>query len=132
MYLNKETNASYNFVAPKISEDENKKVEVVFPTSEKKDVTISDNAALVDIKRNVTIVDLGSDALAAAATVTLNPDSQLPVGAKAYVKWANGSTKYDVTVKKDSSTTCGTLVGVASTTVTKELMWTGTTWVVVG
>lgn len=132
MYLNKETNASYGFVAPKISEDENKKVEEVFPTSEKKDVTLSSNAAEVTVKRTLTIVDLGNDNLAAGATLTLEPDSKLPMGAKVYVKWKNGSTKYDVTIKQDSSTTVGTGVGVASTTVTKEVIWTGSSWLIVG
>ncbi len=132
MYLNKETNASYNFVAPNISEDENKKVEEVFPTSEKKDVTLSSNAAEVTVKRTITIIDLGSDNLAAAATLTLKPDSNLPIGAKVYVKWKNGGTKYDVTIKQDSNTTVGTGVGVASTTVTKEVIWTGSSWLIVG
>lgn len=132
MYLNKETNASYNFVAPNISEDENKKVEVAFPTSEKKDVTLSANKAEVDIKRNITIVDLGSDALTTAAVVTLIPDSQLPIGAKVYVKWTNGTAAVGVNVKKDSSAAAVNLPGAASSTVTRELLWTGTDWLLVG
>ena len=44
------------------------------------------------------------------------------------VQWANGGTKYDVTLKLNSTTTCATLTGVASTTVCYELVWTGTTW----
>ena len=89
------------------------------------------NAETVEVERTTTIVDLGSDNLSAAATLTLTPGDGLPAGAEVLVKWSNGSTKYDVTVKKDASTTVGTLVGVANTTVTKRLVWSGRAWLIV-
>ena len=131
MWIDKEKNASYNFVAPKIAEDANKQVNVMFPTVGVKSVTLNTNAATVEVERTTTIVDLGSDNLSAAATLTLTPGDGLPAGAEVLVKWSNGSTKYDVTVKKDASTTVGTLVGVANTTVTKRLVWSGSAWLIV-
>lgn len=131
MWINKGKNASYNFMAPEIAEDADKQVNVMFPTVGVKSVTLSSNAATVVVERTTTIVDLGSDALAAAATVTLTPGDNLPAGAEVLVKWVNGGTKYDVTVKKDASTTVGTLVGVANTTVTKRVVWSGSAWLIV-
>lgn len=128
MFINKKTGASYGFVAPEISEDAGKDIKVPFPTFETQKPTLSSNAAAVTVKRTTTLVDLGSSALAAAATVTATADSNLPAGARLMVKWANGGTKYDVTLKKDAATTCATLTGVASTTVCYELVWTGETW----
>lgn len=131
-WIRKETEASYNFKAPQVSEDENKILETVFPTQENKGVTLDSNAAEVTVQRSLTIVDLGSEALAAAATLTLTPGSDMQVGDRVLVKWVNGGTKYDVTIKKDASTTIGTLVGVQSKTVTKEVVWNGSTWLIVG
>lgn len=131
-FYRKETNATYNFVAPSIEEDADKKVEVFFPTSVKADAAIDNDAAEIKVVRNITVVDLGASALSNATTATLTPDSQLPIGAVVLIKWVNGATKVDITVKKDSSTTVGTLVGVNNATVTKQLVWTGTAWLIVG
>lgn len=128
MFINKKTGASYGFVAPEIAADAYKDIQVVFPTFETLKPTLSSNAASVDVVRTTTIVDLGSTALAAAATLTAVADGKLPAGARLMVKWTNGGTKYDVTLKKDADTTCATLTGVASTTVCYELVWTGETW----
>lgn len=129
MYNNHSNGASYGFKAPLIEKDAFKHTDVVFPTFETLTPTLSSNAATVDVVRTTTVVDLGSTALAAAATLTAKADSNLPAGSRLMVKWANGGTKYDVTLKLDASTTCATLTGVASTTVCYELVWTGTTWV---
>jgi hypothetical protein len=128
MYINKNNGASYGFVAPEIEADTDKDTKVVFPTFETQTPTLSSNAATVDVVRTTTVVDLGSTALAAAATLTAKADSNLPAGSRLMVKWANGGTKYDVTLKLNASTTCATLTGVASTTVCYELVWTGTAW----
>lgn len=128
MYNNHKNGASYGFVAPEIEKDAGKQTEVVFPTFEKEAVTLSGNAAEVNVVRTTTFIDLGADALAAAATITAKADSNLPAGSKIMVRWNNGGTKYDVTVKKDSATTCATLTGVASTKVCYELVWDGSTW----
>lgn len=128
MFINKKNGASYGFVAPEIEADNGKKIEVQFPTFEILTPTISSNKATVTVERTTTVVDLGSTALAAATTVVATPGDNLPAGARLMVKWVNGGTKYDVTLKKDASNTCATLTGIASTTVCYELVWTGSTW----
>ena len=128
MFINKKNGASYGFVAPEIEADNGKKIEVQFPTFGILTPTISSNKAEVKVERTTTVVDLGSTALAAATTVVATPSANLPAGARLMVKWANGGTKYDVTLKKDADTTCATLTGIASTTVCYELVWTGTAW----
>lgn len=132
MYLNETNGSSYNFVAPGIEEDAGKHIKTVFPTFDDKAVTLSSNAGSVAIKRTTSLVTLGSSNLAAATTLTATPDAKLPKGAIMYVKFQCGSTKYDVTVKKNAEDTGVTIVGVASSTVCKSVLWDGTNWVVVG
>ena len=130
MYVNKETNASYNFVAPKIEKDADKKVEMVFPTSEFVEPTLSSNAAEVKVERDTTVIDLGT--LSAASTLTLTPGDSLNVGAKVIVKATSDGTARNVTVKQDADTTVDTISGTASTTKAKQYVWTGTAWIVIG
>ena len=122
--INTKDNASYNFVAPDIESDAGKKTEMMFPTAEVVEPTISSNKAEAAVRREKTIMKLGT--LAAACELTLAPEAaNLNVGAVVAVSWTNGSTKYDVTVKV-GDTTVATLTGIASTTVTKQLLWDGT------
>lgn len=121
--INTENNASYNLVAPSITEDADKKVEVVFPTAEAVEPEISSNKAEVPVRREKTIVKLGS--LSAATTLTLVPEpANLNVGAVVAVNWTSDSTARDITVKVGDDTVA-TLAGTASTTVTKLLLWDG-------
>lgn len=121
--INTENNASYNFVAPCIPEDADKKVEVVFPTAEAVEPEISSNKAEVPVRREKTIVKLGSRS--AATTLTLVPEpANLNVGAVVAVNWTSDSTARDITVKVGDDTVA-TLAGTASTTVTKQLLWDG-------
>lgn len=121
--INTENNASYNLVAPSITEDADKKVEVVFPTAEAVEPEISSNKAEVPVRREKTIVKLGS--LSAATTLTLTPEpANLNVGAVVAVNWTSDSTARDITVKVGDDTVA-TLAGTASTTVTKLLLWDG-------
>ena len=129
MYYRKESNASYNFVAPNIEKDADQKVEVVFPTSELVEPTLSSNAATVKVERSTTIIDLGT--LSAAATITLEPGNDLAVGSIVVVKSTSDSTARAVTVKKGDDTVAS-ISGVQSATVVKQLMWTGSTWVLIG
>lgn len=131
MYINKETNASYNFKAPNIPGDADKKVEVFFPTAEAVSPTISSNKAEVKANCNMTVVDLGS--VSAAPTLTLTPGADLNVGAKVVVKVAStAGSSINLTVKKDSSTTVGTVAVASNTTVVKEIVWTGSEWLILG
>lgn len=129
MFVNKETNASYNFVAPKIENDADKKVEAYFPTSETVTPTLSSNAATVNVERDTTIVDLGT--LSAAATLTLTPGNNLNIGAKVIVKATSDGTARNVTVKKDADTTVDTISGTASTTKARQYVWSGTAWIAI-
>lgn len=128
-YIRKETNASYNFVAPNIEKDADKKVEVVFPTAELVEPTLNSNAAKVKVERDTTIVDLGT--LEAAAELTLSPGDSLNIGAKVVVKAASDGTARAVTVKQDADTTVDTISGTANTTKVKQFVWTGTAWIMI-
>lgn len=132
MYLNKTNGSSYNFVAPSIEEDAGKHTKAVFPTFDDITVTLSNKEGSVAIKRTTSLVTLGSSNLDASITLTATPDAKLPKGAIVYVKFQCGATKYDVTVKKNATDTGVTIVGVASSTVCKSVLWDGTNWVVVG
>ena len=121
--INTENNASYNFVAPSIEEDAGKKLEVVFPTAEAVEPEISSNKAEVPVRREKTIIKLGS--LSAATTLTLAPESaNLNVGAVVAVSWTSDSTARNITVKVGEDTVA-TLAGTASAKVTKQLVWDG-------
>ena len=126
--INKTNNASYGMVAPDIEDDAEKKTEMVFPTAEAVSVTLTANAASVAVRRDTTIVKLGT--LAAAATVTLVPEPKnLNIGSKVMVNWTRDSTGRNVSVKVGNDT-IATLTGTASTTVTKQLVWDGNTFIV--
>lgn len=129
MYFRKETNASYNFVAPDIEKDADKKVEMVFPTSELAEPVLESNAAEVKVERDTTIVDLGT--LEAAATLTITPGDSLNIGAKVVVKAASDGTARAVTVKQDADTTVDIFSGTANTTKAKQYMWTGSAWIAI-
>ena len=121
--INTEHNASYNFVAPSIPEDADKKVEVVFPTAEAVSPAISSDNADAPVRRQTTIVKLGT--LSADTTLNLAPEpANLNVGATVAVNWTSDSTARDITVNVDGDTVT-TLEGTASTEVTKQLMWDG-------
>ncbi len=127
--INTENNASYNFVAPSIPEDADKKTEVMFPTAEVVSPTISSNKADAPVRRQKTIVKLGT--LSAATTLNLAPEpANLNVGAMVAVNWTSDGTARAVTVKVGADTVA-TLSGTASTKVTKQLMWDGESFLAV-
>lgn len=127
--INTENNASYNFKAPSIPEDGDKKTETVFPTAEVVNPTISSNKADVPVRRQKTIVKLGT--LSAATTLTLIPEpANLNVGAMVAVNWTSDGTARAITVKVGTDTVA-TLSGTASTKVTKQLMWDGESFLAV-
>lgn len=127
--INTENNASYNFKAPSIPEDADKKTEVMFPTAEVVSPTISSNKADAPVRRQKTIVKLGT--LSAATTLTLIPEpANLNVGAMVAVNWTSDGTARAITVKVGTDTVA-TLSGTASTMVTKQLMWDGESFLAV-
>lgn len=127
--INTENNASYNFMAPSIDDDADKKVEVVFPTAEAIEPAISSNKAEAPVRRQTTVVKLGT--LSAAATLTLAPEpANLNVGAEVIVNWTSDATARNVTVKVGEDTVA-TLAGTASTNVSKRLVWDGESFLAV-
>lgn len=127
--INTENNASYNFVAPSIEGDADKKVEMVFPTAEVVEPTVTSNAASAAVRREKTIVKLGT--LSAAATLTLVPEpANLNIGAIVAVNWTSDGTARNITVKVGADTVA-TLAGTASTNVTKQLVWDGNSFLAV-
>lgn len=127
--INMKNNASYNFVAPDIDDDADKKIEPVFPTSEAATPAISSNEATVKARRQKTIIKLGT--LSAATTVKLEPEAKnLNVGAVVIVSWTSDGTARNITVKVGSDTVA-TLAGTASTQVNKQLVWDGETFLAI-
>ena len=121
--INTENNASYNLVAPSIPEDAGKKVEVVFPTAEAVKLEIISDEAEVPVRREKTIVKLGSRST--KTTLTLVPEpANLNVGAVVVVNWTSDSTARDISVKVGDNRVA-LLAGTPSTTVTKQLLWDG-------
>lgn len=121
--INLENNASYNFKAPSINDDAGKKIEPVFPTSEKVSPVITSNKANAAVRRAVTVIDLGS--VAAAQELTLEPEAaNLNIGALVVVSWTSDTTARAVTVKVGTDTVA-TLAGTISVKVNKQLLWDG-------
>lgn len=121
--INLENNASYNFKAPSINDDAGKKIEPVFPTSEKVSPVITSNKANAAVRRAVTVIDLGS--VAAAQELTLEPETaNLNIGALVVVSWTSDTTARAVTVKVGTDTVA-TLAGTISAKVNKQLLWDG-------
>ncbi len=79
-HLSKNTNAAYNFIAPEIEADANKKIEVPFPTAEGMTVEVVDGVIEIDIKRDKTIISIGAP-LEESIAVVLNKLASVGVGA---------------------------------------------------
>lgn len=94
MFLNKANNSSYNFVAPDIEADDDKVVEVTFPTSESQTVTAA-AAVELSIKRQATFVDLGT--LGADMALTADIASHVDAGAILTIKAKSDTTARAIT-----------------------------------
>lgn len=95
-HFNRNTNASYNFTAPEIEEDANKKVEVTFPTSGSATVAVEDGVGEVEINRQVVIVAVGK--LEAALELNAILADHVQKGAMVLVVASCGATAYDITL----------------------------------
>lgn len=127
-HINETRNSKYAFVAPDISEDEDKTTEVAFPTQEAKNVTLTSNAASVTVKRATTILKLGT--LAAASELVLTAGSDLKVGDRVIVSWTEPSTAAGCALKHGEETliSATSAKGSNSAKVVKQLVWDGSTW----
>jgi len=119
-YFNSE-GGSFGFVAP--SKGTGKK-QSQFPYFDKPGVTLSSNAAKVEVVNTETFIDLSGSDLAANATLKL--DIKAPVGSKLYVKSKSGATAYNVVLKDaDGTNTYATLNGAQNATKFYTLLWDG-------
>lgn len=113
--VNLKTNASYNFVAPEIDDDANKKVEVNFPTAEVVTAEPADGAIEVTVKRQTVIIGF-EEKLDADLAFTMLKAASVGVGASVIVIFTGGDgadrtvtftgdVRYpDLTVKQDQPT----------------------------
>lgn len=111
----------YNFKAPKKGTG---KKETQFPYVDSQVLALESNKADAEVTHTVSILTLGSDNLAAAATLDLDL-ANAPVGACVYLIFKCGGTKYDVTVKSGEST-LASVTGVANKTNMASFLWSGT------
>lgn len=121
-WINDATGQKLSFKAPatKVGGDE---IVTQFPFVDSQALTISENKASATIAATETILTLGTENLSAACVLTVTP--QLPIGAKLYVKFKCGGTKYDVTVKIGENTEA-TITGVANKTNLAAFLFDGT------
>lgn len=123
-FLNMITNAAYNFFAPSIDADSNKKVEIVFPTFEKKTPAFAAVQA-VAVERMTTVLDLGE--LTDACTINLTIGADVQMGAKLAIKAKSDTTARNVT--------CGTgflggaIAGTISKTKVQHYTYDGTAFI---
>lgn len=122
-YINNNTGQSYNFVTPNKKIGTNDYFEETFPCTDVQALTLSSNKADAKMNATTTILDLGSENLSAAATITLT-ETTAPVGSRLFVKFKCGGTKYDVSVKIGDVTT--TITGVANKQNLASFLWDGT------
>lgn len=129
-HINETRKSKYAFRAPDIAADAGKTVEVPFPTEEAKAVTLSSNAASETVTRATTILKLGT--LAAASELVLTAGGDLKVGDRLYVNWTEASTACGCALKHGESTliSAANAKGSNSAAVTKQLLWDGSTWMV--
>jgi len=128
---NQNTGASYDFVAPSLQEDANKNVRRQFPTFGTVAVELSSNAADVDVKRTEQIIDLGDDALAADAALTLSVGEGLDAGCKCYVKFKSGAAAANKVAIKTGTTTDCTVEGIKDAVAVIQIVWTGAKWIAI-
>ena len=125
--INMTTNASYNFKAPNIAADADKKIEVTFPTAEALTPTVGATTA-VTINRQVTCINLGE--LGAATTVNLTIASHVQTGAIIHVTAKSDATARAVTF--GTGFTSPTLAGTISKTKVRSFIYNGLTFLPLG
>lgn len=94
--FNLETNAAYNFKAPRIAADADKKIEVVFPTQGTATAVVEDGVATVEVERQVTVVDLGQ--LEASISLAAEIAEHVERGATLVLVVSCGATPYNLTL----------------------------------
>lgn len=116
--FNLDTNAAYNFKAPQIVADADKKIEVVFPTQGTATAVVEAGVATVEVERQVTVVDLGE--LDASISLAAEIAEHVERGAVLIIVAGCGATPFNVTLA-DNFKEAFVLQGVANTT--KQLVF---------
>lgn len=123
MFINMNQNSSYNFKAPNIAADADKKIEVVFPTQE----ALSPNVAAatdVNINRQTTVIDLGE--LSANTTLNATIGEDVERGAIVTVKAKSDGTARNVTFGDGFAAPA--VAGTVSKTKVVSFIYDGTTF----
>ncbi len=123
-WINKVLNSFYNFRAPSIDADADTKVEVVFPTAEVLNPTVTATTA-VAINRAKTVVNLGE--LADNVTLNATVSSDIAVGDTVMVKASSGGTAKTVTFGTGFSGP--TMAGTQNKSKATTFMFDGTSFV---
>ncbi len=126
-HINMTTNASYNFKAPNIAADADKKIEVTFPTAENQTPTVSAITA-VTIDRNVTMINLGQ--LSTSITLNATIASHVEVGAIVHVTAKSDGIARNVLF--GTGFTSPTMTGAVSKTNVASFIYNGTTFLPLG
>lgn len=126
-HINMTTNASYNFKAPNIADDADKKIEVTFPTAEALAPTVGATTA-VTINRQITTINLGE--LSTPTTLNLTIASHVQTGAIIHVTAKSDATARTVTF--GTGFTSPTLTGTISKTKVKSFIYNGLTFLPMG
>lgn len=120
MYINKNQNSSYGFIAPNIAAHADKKIEVPFPTFEALSPVIAENACAINVNCRESLVEVG--AIAANTTITVNKTENTVDGDKVTVKVKTAATE---TLAFAGDVTCPTITGVAGKTKVQSLIFFG-------
>lgn len=126
-YLNMNQNSSYNFRAPNIAADADKKLEVVFPTQEAQAPVVAAGTP-VEINRQTTVIDLGE--LAANTTVNATIGDDVERGAIVMIKAKSDGTARNVTF--GDGFTVPAMAGTISKTKVISCMYDGASFLPMG
>ena len=133
MSFSKKNSAGYGFVAPEIEDDRGKSVKTVFPTGEKIVPILLENKCTVDVRRDVTVVDIKG--ISEDTTIELRADRKnLNIGSRVVVR-ALGKNETDgcslFVEDTEENIVGGTFLTVTVQNV-MEFIWDGDRFLMVG
>ena len=130
MWINKTTNASYNFLAPTLEENSDQTVEVPFPVPGKSVIaTIAAGKAKVTVNSPFTFIDLGTTT--GATEVEIEVEENVQPGAMVTVQ-VKGTATEQVSYKDGGAVLAPAFANVAGKTKVQTLVYSGSVFVPVG
>ena len=127
MWINKETNASYGFTAPKIMGHSDKIIEVPFPVpAEIVIAAIDAGKTKVSVKSPFTFVELGTTPVATEVEIEVGENVQ--PGAMVTIQ-AKGTGSEQISYKAGGAVTAPAFANVAGKTKVQSLVYTGKVFV---